>query len=92
MANTFCMNNGFDTWIFTINGDAAKVEKATEHGVIITEKKITTREQARKFWADGFRLASTMRKGSVMPATCTIYPEYAYIQDEADQPLPFGVA
>lgn len=92
MANIFCMNNGFDTWIFTINGDAAKVEKATEYGVIITEKKITTREQARKFWADGFRLASMMRKGSVMPATCTIYPEYAYVQDEADKPLPFGVA
>jgi hypothetical protein len=86
------MNNGFDTWIFTINGDAAKVEKVNNGGVIVTEKEITTREQARKFWADGFRVASMMRKGSVMPAACTIRPEYAYVQDEADEPMPFGVA
>ena len=92
MANTFFMNNGEETWIFTIDGDAAKVEKANDHGVIITEKGITTREEARKFWALGFSLSSTMRKESVMPTSCIIYPEYAYIQDEADQPLPFAVA
>ena len=88
---TYCMNNGEDTWIFTIDGDAAKVEKVNDHGVIITEKEITTREQARDFWALGFRLSATMRKGSVMPLSCIIYPEYAYVQDEADKPMAFGV-
>jgi hypothetical protein len=88
---THTMNNGFDTWIFAITGDQATVEKVNDAGVITTERKITTREQARKFWADGFRLASMMRQGSVIPATCTIHPEYAYCEDEADEPMPFGV-
>ena len=90
--NTYCMNNGTDTWIFTITGDAAKVEKVNDHGVIITEKEITTRQQAREFWEMGFKLCpALMRVGSVMPATCTIHPEYAYVQDEADEPMLFGV-
>tara|TARA_Y100000015_G_scaffold40791_1_gene46117 strand:- start:16 stop:297 length:282 start_codon:yes stop_codon:yes gene_type:complete len=93
MANTFCMNNGEDTWIFTVNGEAATCEKINAAGHIIKDFAITTREQAREMWATAFRLAPNfMAKGSVMPATCTIYPEYAYIQDEADQPLPFAVA
>lgn len=92
-ATTYCMNNGEETWVFTINGDAAKVEKVNDHGVIIKEKDITTVEQAREFWALGFKLCPhLMRKGSVMPLSCIIYPEYAYVQDEADEPMPFGVA
>lgn len=91
-AKTYAMNNGEDTWVFTINGETAQVEKINCAGVIITIKKITTREQARKFWADGFRLCPhLMRQGDITPATCEIYPEYAYVMDEADEPMPFGV-
>ena len=93
---THFMNNGFDTWVFTITGDQAIVEKINDAGVIIREtirgEYITTREQARKFWADGFRLASMMRQGSIIPATCEIHPEYAYCEDEADEPMAFGWA
>lgn len=89
---THCMNNGTDTWIFAITGDAATVEKINCGGVVVKEKDITTVQQARDFWKLGFKLCPTlMRKGSVMPATCTIRPEYAYVQDEADEPMPFGV-
>tara|TARA_Y100000289_G_C3853278_1_gene114676 strand:+ start:328 stop:612 length:285 start_codon:yes stop_codon:yes gene_type:complete len=92
-ATTYCMNNGTDTWIFTVKGDAATVEKVNCGGVIVKEKDITTVEQAREFWALGFKLCPhLMRQGTVMPATCTIRPEYAYVQDEADEPMPFGVA
>lgn len=93
MATTHTMNNGEDTWVFTIDGEAATCVKINQAGRIIREKEITTRQQARDYWATAFRLAPNfMAKGSVMPATCTIYPEYALMQDEADEPLPFGVA
>lgn len=46
----------------------------------------------RQFWATAFRLAATMRRGSIMPATSEIYPEFAYCQDEADKPMAFGIA
>jgi hypothetical protein len=89
----YTMNNGQDTWMFTINGDAATCEKINCAGVIVTEKEITTTEAAREMWATAFRIAPAfMRKGNAMPAACTIYPEYAYVQDEADQPMPFGIA
>lgn len=92
MATIHTMNNGTDTWVFTITGDAATVEKINAGGVIVKEQNVTTTEEARKFWELGFQLCPhLMRKGSVMPATCTIRPEYAYVQDEADEPMPFGV-
>ena len=91
---TAFMNNGEDTWVFTINGDAAQVLKFNCVGVDSTgadERAITTRQQAREFWALAFRVAPCMAKGSAMPSASTIWPEYALIQDEADQALPFGV-
>lgn len=85
------MNNGEDTWFFFVTGETAEVIKANVAGVIVKEE-VKTRTEARKFWADAFRLAAMMRRGSVMPATCEIHPEYAYCQDEADEPMAFGVA
>lgn len=93
-ATTAFMNNGEDTWVFTVDGDAAQVLKFNCAGVESTsgsERAITTRQQAREFWATAFRVAACMAKGSAMPATSTIWPEYALVQDEADEPLPFGV-
>ena len=70
---THTMNNGEDTWVFTIAGEAATCVKVNSLGVIIREKEITTREQAREYWATAFRLAPNfMAKGSVMPASCDI--------------------
>jgi len=92
MTTIHTMNNGTDTWVFTITGNAATVEKINCGGVIVKEQNVSTREEARKFWELGFRLCpNLMRKGSVMPATCTIHPEFAYVMDEADEPMPFGV-
>ena len=85
------MNNGEDTWFFFVTGEAAEVLKVNASGVIVTEET-KTRQEAREFWATAFRLGATIRRGSVMPATSTIYPEYAYVQDEADEPMAFGVA
>jgi len=90
-ATTHAMNNGFETWVFTITGDLATCDKINEAGAIVRDAAVTTREEARKMWADAFRLAP-MVKGYLAPETCTIYPEYAYVQDEADEPMPFGVA
>lgn len=92
---TAYMNNGEDTWMFLVTGESAQVLKFNCAGVectSVTERAITTRQQARDFWALAFRLGSCMAKGNAMPATSTIYPEYAYVQDEADEPMPFGVS
>lgn len=91
---THMMNNGEDTWVFFIAGESATVLKFNCAGVEstgATESAITTRQQARDFWALAFKLGATMAKGSAMPQACTIYPEYTYVQDEADEPMPFGV-
>lgn len=86
---TAFMNNGEDTWMFTIVGESAEVLKINLAGVITKEHDIANRQQAREFWATAFRVAP-MSRGSLIPSACIIYPEYAYVQDEADEPLPFG--
>jgi hypothetical protein len=90
-ATVATMNNGEDTWFFFITGQVAEIVKVNDAGVIVTEET-KTRDEARQFWATAFRLAATMRRGSVMPATSEIYPEFAYCQDEADEPMAFGIA
>lgn len=77
---TAFMNNGEETWMFTITGDAAEVLKINAAGVIVKEKEITTREEARKFWALAFKLAP-MAKGNLMPLACDITD---ILRDELD--------
>ena len=70
---THYLNNGEDTWVFNITGEAAELYKVTRHGYCLTVRSVTTRQEAREFWTTAFRLAPNfMAKGSVMPASVDI--------------------
>lgn len=67
---THFLNNEEETFVFNITGDAAEVFKVTDWGFILTEKEITTREQAREFWATAKRFG--LAEGNLMPAAVNI--------------------